>query len=166
MVSSFKKSLDYLKKSKEFKDWEKDSKKSYLADGFVMFDGNHNLKEIDWQIDFYSPQEDEMTSFIVSGKSISLKEEQKLVKGKEEYVNELKLEGIKISLKEAIDKVKEKYPQEIPDKIIIILQNIEVPLWNITFLTSSFHILNVKINAESGDILEESLKPVFEIQKK
>ena len=70
MVLSFKKSLDILIKSKEFKKWKETSKESYLANGFLMLNSDYkeNLDNLEWQIDFYSPSKDLMTSFFIKDK--------------------------------------------------------------------------------------------------
>src|SRR3989344_9362796 len=140
MVLSFKKSLDILIKSKEFKKWKETSKDSYLANGFIMLNSDYKekLDNLEWQIDFYSPNKDLMTSFFIRDKNISSKEGQKILKEENVTIEELKLDKLKISLKDAIAKIEKKYPKDAPNKVIIILQFIKVPVWNISFLTSSF----------------------------
>ena len=164
MVLSFKKSLDILIKSKEFKKWKETSKDSYLANGFIMLNSDYKekLDNLEWQIDFYSPNKDLMTSFFIRDKNISSKEGQKILKEKDVVIEELKLDKIKISLEDALAKIEKKYPKDAPNKVIIILQFIKVPVWNISFLTSSFNLLNVNIDAEKGNIIKESMKPLFE----
>jgi len=168
MVLSFKKSLDILIKSKEFKKWKETSKDSYLANGFIMLNSDYKekLDNLEWQIDFYSPNKDLMTSFFIRDKNISSKEGQKILKEENVTIEELKLDKLKISLKDAIAKIEKKYPKDAPNKVIIILQFIKVPVWNISFLTSSFNLLNVNIDAEKGNIIKESMKPLFENFKK
>ena len=168
MVSSFKESLDILVKSKEFKKWKETSKDSYLANGFIMLNSDYKekLDNLEWQIDFYSPNKDLMTSFFIRDKNISSKEGQKILKEENVTIEELKLDKLKISLKDAIAKIEKKYPKDAPNKVIIILQFIKVPVWNISFLTSSFNLLNVNIDAEKGNIIKESMKPLFENFKK
>jgi uncharacterized protein YpmB len=56
--------------------------------------------------------------------------------------------------------------QEIPTKKIFILQQKESPIWNITYLTQSLNILNMKINAETGQIIEEKIESAMNFQKK
>lgn len=56
--------------------------------------------------------------------------------------------------------------QEIPSKKIFILQQKESPIWNITYLTQSLNILNMKINAETGQIIEEKIESAMNFQKK
>jgi len=81
----------------------------------------------------------------------------------------LNLDQIKMNLEEAtkiIDKIKqEKIEIEDINKKIIILQTIKVPLWNISYITSAFNILNVKINAITKEIIEQNLTPVFNFRK-
>ena len=88
------------------------------------------------------------------------------MKEEDVVIEELKLDKLKISLKDALSKIEKKYPKDAPNKVIIILQFVKVPVWNISFLTSSFNLLNVNIDAEKGNIIKESIKPLFENFKK
>ena len=47
-------------------------------------------------------------------------------------------------------------------KEVVILQNLDVgQVWNITYITKSFQTLNIKIDAETGDVLEDKLHQIF-----
>ena len=67
-----------------------------------------------------------------------------------------KLEGYK----------KKKYPGESPTQKIFILQNLAAIVWNIAYINSSFNILNIKINAMNGKVVEDSLTPIMGFKDK
>ena len=47
-------------------------------------------------------------------------------------------------------------------KKIIILQNLDnKTVWNITYITDAFSILNMKLDAVSGEVLEQTIKPII-----
>jgi len=154
-----KKLYDNVRDSKEFKDWHKKNQDFYLCSFFTILD------EQGWQVDYYSPSKDRITSFICEKKVKMLNIDSKIFKKEGLKVDKLDLGEIKIDLKKALNIVldlkNKKYPNEKANKIIIILQKIKKPLWNITYLTSTFNILNVKIDAKSGKVIEEKIMPAL-----
>ncbi len=151
--------LSRLENSELFQNWKKENKKSYLASFFINLPGQEN-----WQIDFYNPKQDTMISFIVED-DIKIAEESKVFKAKDTKVEELSIRDVKIFFKEAneiVDKlVKESYNNEQINQKIIILQKINMTLWNATCLTNSFSVLNIKIDAKNGDILSDNISSLL-----
>lgn len=169
MLTKLKNSLQKIKNSTLFKNWIKKNPGSYLCSCFSIIE--NTTKDINWQIDFYSPKKDRITSFMVQDNKISILEsDSKIFKKEKTKIKELNLEKVKIDLNKALEivnKLKEKkYPSEKVNKIVIILQQFENCIWNITYLTSTFNVLNVKINTENGKILEEKLSPVLSFKSK
>lgn len=156
MLDKLKDSLNKLKDSKEFKEKPEDA---YLCACFIMDDA--------WQIDYYSKAKDEIFTFVM-GKDITVKKD-KVFKGDYE-ISELKLGNLKEyeDIKKEADKlIEEKYDKDKINRSIIILQNYKgKAIWNITFLTSDMKIINIKINAENGRILDDSLQDVLNFRKK
>ncbi len=150
---------DTIQSSKEFKDWHKKNPDFYLCSFFTILD------EKRWQVDYYSPSKDRITSFTCEKKVKILNVDSKIFKKEGLKVDKLNLNKIKINLKKALDIVSDiknkKYPNEKANKIIIILQKIKKPLWINTYLTSTFNILNAKIDAKSGKIIEEKIMPAL-----
>ena len=154
------KSIKNLENSKEFKDYKNKNKNSYLTSAFLMTDIDN------WQIDYYNPTTRKLTSFLIRDK-IKVKPESQALQEDNKTINELVINKIKIDYNKAIKIVdkfnKDKYPKEIPNKKIIVLQNLENynHVWNITYITNSFKTLNVKINAVNGEIVSESLSSLI-----
>ncbi|MBT3865712.1 hypothetical protein HOF78_01265 [Candidatus Woesearchaeota archaeon] len=170
-----KNDLQRLKDSKEFKEWLETHEESYLSDFFCILDKDSSDDNL-WQIDYYNPKEDTMTSFELPAdkrKKCKLKEaESKVFKHDAEKVKELELNNIKLNDKETMDRakefLKEKHPGEKPTKTILILQHnkeLDKPIWNLTFMTGSLNMFNAKIDPEKGDILESSLKSAMSLKK-
>lgn len=135
--------------SDTFKQWNQ--KEAYLASCFFMNDV--------WHIAFYSKQDKKITSFIVSN-TVAKSEEDQVFQQKQQDIEELVLNQVSISLDDALkitDDLKKGMNHDEPImKKIIILQNIKVPLWNITYVLSSFNLLNIKINASTGRVIEKN----------
>ncbi|MEW6063016.1 MAG: hypothetical protein AB1571_01430 [Nanoarchaeota archaeon] len=143
-------SLRHVEDSEKFREWKK-KHKGFLCSIFMMCSADK--LDGDWQFDFYS--NGKITSF--SDKAFS---ESDIFEKHE--LKELKLDKVNIKIEDALKIIRglkeEKYKDESFDKIIIILQN---GLWNISYITKSFKILNIKIDNKNGKITEESLKPLF-----
>ena len=73
------------------------------------------------------------------------------------------MEKIKLDYDDAIKKAnevkKEHYPHELTNKEIVVIQDLveEGQVYNITFITAAFKTLNIKINAESGEVIGHNL---------
>ncbi|MBT4835640.1 hypothetical protein HON86_03435 [Candidatus Woesearchaeota archaeon] len=156
MIEEIKEFLEELKKSEIFKKFKEKNQLAY----------NSSISKIqkELQIDYYDPNTDKITSFTKRDNKIISQESEVFRKEKIE-IPELKLDKIKITLKAIEDIIAMKY-QEIPTKKIFILQQKESPIWNITYLTQSLNILNMKINAETGQIIEEKIESAMNFQKK
>ena len=164
-MKSFKEALDELKNSKIFKDWAKDNSKCYLSFGFVLIKG-----EDLWRIGYFHPDDEQVTSFVID-EEIKIEPEDESFKKPESEVKELNPDDIQVSYSQALklaeELQQEKYKQEIPMKIVMIVQNHNElgNIWNITYVTQSFKTLNIKVDASSGDIVRDELIELFEIKK-
>ena len=166
-----------LIKSSEFKIWKQEHPQSFLSHIFsrVVFSDKvpDNVsdkvpdKSLPFEIGYYDPLEKKITTFIQQEKKNKQGEErnnfifqppQEVFQEKENAVEQLYLKKIKISLHHAQQKfVKEstkQFPQVTVQQGFIILQCLQGnTLWNISGITSAFSVVNVKIHAETGDLL-------------
>ncbi len=161
MLDSIKDCLKRAESSEDFKSWKKSHKNSYLCSAFMI--GN-DISNKNWQLDFYDKDDQMITSITEQNSSIMLKE-QSIFKKPEDEVKELKLDKIKIDLDKAIAKIdllrKKKFPGENPSQKIFVLQHLDVITWNITYINTSFNVLNVKIDAVKGNIIDKSLTSIL-----
>lgn len=165
MVSDLKKEIEKVKESKEYKDFISKNKKSYLATCFLFYE---NIKDAVWQIDYYNPEEDNMVIFLCK-KELEFKGPEKIVKKKKDKITELDLKKVKLDFEKVMVKIEQfktkKYKDEIPNKTIVILQSSKKnPIWNISFLTTNSNILNIKLDASNGKILEHKLNSILKFK--
>ncbi|MDO8556391.1 MAG: hypothetical protein Q7R96_04440 [Nanoarchaeota archaeon] len=150
--------LDQLKASDVFKSWEEQNKKSYL---YLFFTITEDVPSV-WEVGFFNPKDHTAAAFSVGDEIKLLEGESKVFKPANEMVEQLQLDKVKISFADAcavVERVRaEHYPSEKSHKKIIILQQVKKPIWNITLLTASLNVLNVKLCAKSGDVLEHELR--------
>ncbi|MEK6952156.1 MAG: hypothetical protein AABX29_04005 [Nanoarchaeota archaeon] len=157
---NLKQNLEKIQNSEVFKKWNKNN--AFLVSCFFL----DNM----WQFDFYSKKTKKISSFSLEGNSVKIIEEESAVFQKEQRdLEELDLDKIKIKLEETIkiiDKIKrEMVPSETVSKRIIILQKINVPLWNISYITSAFNLLNIKVNAINSEIIEKNFDSIISFKK-
>jgi len=157
--------IKQLESSDEFSNWKKENKDSYFCSAFTIIEGKE--KPI-WQLDYYNSENDKITSFIID-KFIKRQESEKAFKKDETKIKEIKSDDIKIDFDEALNiankVIKEKYNGNQVNKIILILQNLEKTLWNITFLTSSFNLINIKISCEDGKLISKKIESLLKYKE-
>ncbi|PIN79403.1 hypothetical protein COV16_04400 [Candidatus Woesearchaeota archaeon CG10_big_fil_rev_8_21_14_0_10_34_8] len=153
------KKLNTLESSSIFKEWEKEHPDAYMVHFFFM-------TGLDVQIGYYEESTDTITAFNMADKIT--KNPQSEVFKENNVVDKLDLNLVKISFEEVMDKAvalqKEKYNADTPTKDIVILQMINnKAVYNITFVTQTFKLINVRINAEDGELISESIKPLMDL---
>ncbi|MDO8740638.1 MAG: hypothetical protein Q7J54_03655 [Candidatus Woesearchaeota archaeon] len=150
----------------ELKEWKLKNKESYLSTIFVMMD---EKQKSEWQFGYYNPKNDKMTSFFVFEDSIKQAEESEVFKEPGAAVKELDLSKVTVWVDKALETAnnlqEKKYPKETPEKVIVILQNIEEgTLWNITYVTRAFNTLNIKVDAATGKIISDKLTNLMQFR--
>ena len=149
----------------EFKDYKKERPDSFLAHIFKMFD---EANQEDFQVGYYN-KDDTITTFVVSGEDIQRASSEEIFKRPDAKVEKLDTAKVKIEIPEVIKKAdeiqKKEFKDQIPMKKILILQKLDLGLvYNITFVTKSFNVLNFKISAANGKVLQKLLKPIMEFK--
>lgn len=156
---------DLKKEYKRLLQSEVFNKKGFFCSAFIMSEYKE-LKNSVWQLDFFDSKENRITSYLME-KEIKIADKLEVFKEESTSIEKLDLPEIKISLDKSLEianKTLEK-TKETPTKTIIILQNISKPLWNISFVTTSFNLVNTKINAINGSILEHTSSSLLSFKK-
>ncbi len=152
-----------LSEAEEFKSWQKNNKGSYLVSVFFMSDSPEEV-----QFDFYNEKNDSITSFSVKKDSLEKIEGLEIVKNEKEPLKKLDLKNswdFGKALEESFKFVINEYKDE-PYKIIVALQNSNLGnVWNITIITKSFKVLNLRIGCDTNKILKYDMKNIFEFRK-
>ncbi len=159
-----------LQDSKEFKDFKKENPNTYFSSAFLMIE-SLDVKDVKWQIDYYDSVKQKASTFILNEGIVESKIGEEILQKKKEDIDELKLEDVKIGFDKAIEAIhkfrKKKYPEEKAQKIIIILQSFKKDIiWNITYITVNLNLINFKINAINGKVLESRMEPLIKFSSK
>ncbi len=167
-IMELKQALERLNKSKEYHPISK-NKGIFLSYGLITIENDETTP---WQLGFYNSSTDKMTTFIIGKGKIEVQKEEEVFKKPDMEVKPIEMEKAKLKFNEIIKRAeefkKEKYPKETVSKTIAILQNLEDygTIWNITFVTGSFKTLNLKVNAENGEVTHYNLESIMEFVKK
>ncbi len=147
MLDNPKSSYKKLLASKEFK------QTGFLCSIFVMA-SPEELKNEEWQFDFYDEKKDKMTSYTVGEEVKIVDTEADIFKEENTIMKALTLDEVQVSFDKALEKARSFLENETENRIIIVLQKEKVIFWNISLLTTTFNLLNIRMNAISGEILE------------
>lgn len=155
--------LQSVQNSSVFQAWLADHPASYLSGFFKIIEQS----DVDWwQVDFYYPKGDTITSFVIDDRVKLATKDSAIFKKPETTVEALDLAAVQIDVHKALEVAhhvqREKYHTEKPSKTIVLLQMIHRVLWNISFLTSTFKLVNIRIDAQTGEVLEDSVVPLFD----
>lgn len=161
MLDKLKDILRQLEDTEEYKRWREEHQNSFLSSCFIVDDQG-------WQLAFYSPKNKKLSTFL---KDRLVQSDTAIFKIKGEDVEQLNLDDVKIELDEAFaiadSELVNNHPGYKPVKKIIVLQKILQPMWNLTYLTSSFYIFNIKINATNKNIISQDfISSLYNNQKK
>ena len=163
-IMDFKKIIETVEASETFADWKKEHSKAHLCHAFIMTDNKGNGE---WQIGYYIPDKDRISTAIIDNVAVSIKESDEVFKKPDDKVGEVELSKVKLgydgALKKATELREKDYKQEIVMKTIAVLQNLKDfgLVWNITFITMQFNTLNFKIAADSGEIKHTEIKNIM-----
>ncbi|MEA3378629.1 MAG: hypothetical protein U9Q69_03225 [Nanoarchaeota archaeon] len=169
MLQKLKISFIKLKDSEKFKEFETNNPEAYFVSAFFMCEYGKFEKSV-WQMDFFDPAKYRMTSFVIGKDKIDMAENQKVFQKDKVKIEKLDLEEVD-SFEEAIKNVEEKknakYKNESFTKMIVLLQSVSSKiLWNLTFLTNSFKVWNIKVDAGENVILEEKMENIISFKAK
>lgn len=165
MLKKLRRAVRKLQKDKSFRDFKKVNSDAYLSSCVVIIDGK---KVGDWEIDYYQPKKHKITTFVL-GKNVQCKGEDDVFQKEKSDVDELKLDDVKVSFEGMLKSVegyrKKHYAGDYPNKVIVVLQKLgDKAIWNVTHLTSTLKIWNIKLDAKDGKVVEERIENVFSLR--
>ncbi len=187
--------VEAVESSSEFSAWRKANGSAYLTSLFVMVKDVARLAgdssgANEWLLSFYDAEDDTFTTFSSHGSKMGTRE-QAFKKGKK--LPELDAGAVKAEIRDSIaaaEKVRSaKYKGEEAGSIIAILQPLSgeeiydgearagsgnregkgkstTPVWNITYITASYNVLNIKVDAGTCEVLSDRISGVMDFMQK
>jgi hypothetical protein len=165
-LMEFKEVVSIVENSVQFKEWRK-SNSDFLAHAFVLLDEAN--KDI-WQIGYFNEKEKKATTFIFENGVISIVPPQEILESGEKILL-LDVNEVKITVEEAVKIANEfrklNYPREMIAKTFFIIQKTDLgALYNISFFSGSFNVVNIKLSVVDGKILKNDMKALAGFDKK
>ena len=152
--------VDKIEGSEAFKKFQKEHPEFYLVHLFYL------EPDESWQVGYYSKTSDKIVVF--SGDPVTVSEEDDPFK-KHGAVHALDLPAVKIDFDKAMELVEEarqkEHSAELVNKKIVILQYIEQVVWNITLISAQFNLINVRVDAVTGDVLRVKKESIMSLGK-
>ena len=161
--------LKKLKESTEFKEWNEKTKNNFFSCAFKMIE---DKQDPPWSLGFYHKTTDKITTFVVNKDSIDPQAEEEAFKKPDTEIKPIDIQKAELTfeniLKKAEEFRKQEYPQELVNKTIAILQNLEEygTIWNVTLITLAFKTINLKINPKNGRIIYHSIDSLMDFAEK
>lgn len=162
----FRKAIEKLEKSEEFKEWKKNHKDCYLTSGFAVV----SQEQSPWKAAYYNDESKKATSFVID-KKIIIEPEEDILQKEQKKPKKIEIEKLSVDLPQAIvaanNLQKEKYKGDDPIKIMAIVQNDDnfSLIWNMILVTQKMNALNIKIDANEGKVVEHKIESIMNFRK-
>ncbi len=149
---------DALKKSRgveEVSALNESSDKELTAAMAILKPGVYEVHE--WIFMYYNGKENKTTQVVVTEQGVEVKNPEQPLKPS---TVALDLSKVKTNsdnmIKKAVDEFK-KYKKPLSQVIINLTQE-EKPVWRFSFITKSLEVVTIKINAETGEVLDKKIQ--------
>lgn len=121
-------------------------------------------KESSWEFGFYNKESKKILVF--ESNPYKKRQEDEVLKKENSELNPLDLANLKISFDEIITIVDSELMKKgirSVNKKIFILQSDKTIMWNTTIMTHTFDLLNIKVNALSGEVMSSESYSVYDL---
>ncbi|RME30821.1 hypothetical protein D6789_04525 [Candidatus Woesearchaeota archaeon] len=156
-----KEELEKVTASEEFSAYTQEVPDARFVHAFRMYGQGDN----GWQFGFYSAEKDKIVVFTAEPIT-RLPDDDVFSKTQPEPLN---IEEVKTAPDKAIAAAKElmknKYPAETAKQIILILQHLTEPVYNLTLVSHTLNFLNVRVSAATGEILTHELRSIMSLKR-
>ena len=144
----------------DYRAWREKNPDAYLTSAFAMF--SDEAKE--WLVNYFNETNSKITSFSLEK---HLTEEPFTT---ERVVPRLTLGDVKVDSEKALltayDIMYEKHGNENSQRTIMVLQSFDnVVLWNITFITPSMRVVNIRISAKNGRVITHNSSAITDFMQ-
>lgn len=152
---------DAVKQVEQNKDDYDELDGTYLCSALSFVDDKDDAKITNWELSYYHPKHKKITQVSVKGEDIEIQATGDPTKPGN--IPELDLKHVKISAEVALANSraiqKAKYMQPI-QRIFISLQSDDhkKPFWSVSLISKLLSIVNIKIDAVKGDVIDTNLK--------
>jgi hypothetical protein len=140
-----------------------------LVNAFIMESEQY---EPFWQFGFFDDETEQIHAFVVKEHSIEVLDQSDAMKEPESYLPSLDLDLVMIGKAQAqviaLELLHEQYNLPLGNvKIFLLANDVHYGvIWNITFVTATFDVVNVKVNAITGEIVFHKKHSLLDLNAK
>ncbi|HLD18868.1 MAG TPA: hypothetical protein VJB90_02560 [Candidatus Nanoarchaeia archaeon] len=143
--------VEDVENSKPYKEWKSGIEQHvFLVSIFAQIEDE---KPIVWHVNYYCPGTDKSMTF-TTYPSIEAQSESTLASDNPKPLNP---DEAKVSFPEIMERASEamssNYPNHTFSKMLATLHQEEHPIWTVNFLTHQSQTINIKLSADSGEII-------------
>jgi hypothetical protein len=158
MMTDVHDTVKRLENSDAFQEFSRSNPHHYLVHAFSTG------KEI--ELGYYGKENDKITVFKTNPVTMLPAEEVFKQQGVLEALN---LDMVQLGLHEALERAEaeraDAYPRHTTTKSICILQQQDGPVWNITLVTATLQMINVKLSAQSGEVRSRDMRSIMDLAR-
>lgn len=140
-------------------------------DGFSPMLNEIDPKDAEIHVGFFNKETKMIFSYKLIGDNMEKIPEQEIFQKEIIEVEEVKLSEVKLSIHDAMkilrQEIKEKYSDTVSFKTMVVLQKIKDLglVWNVTVLRRDFKTVNLKIDAQTGEIKVSNCASIIDNSK-
>ncbi len=168
MANTLTQLKDKVTSSDQYKKWEATNQNNIFSHFFTQINQNY-VPTTAWDIAFYNTDSEKITVFTINeANEVVQKNTDDVFKQKQSQVHELKLTKETLDFTDSIVPCQKAIQESFPDldplrgNGFAILQSLQndtkeeeeiLATWNISFITKKLSFLNIKINANTGELI-------------
>lgn len=153
--------LRSVEESDAYKAYREEHPDAYLVHAFTMVERGRWQP---WQFGYYAKGTGKIVVFKTEPVE-RLPEDEPL--REEGHVAPLDMEAVQVAPEQAVAEaeahVNEHYEGEQVNKVILILQDLGQPLYNLTLVTAQFNFINLRLDAATGEVLHAERKSIMSL---
>jgi len=163
---------DALLASTQYKEFIEQHEKHMLVNAFILYSDQYDAT---WQFGFYAEDTDLITAFVIRGNQddgfeIEQQKADEVTKEPSAKLLPLNLDVVQKTSEQALEIaitfIEVEYNAGAAQSKILLLQNMAElgEVWNVTIISKTFDVMNVKVNAKNGEVVSHSQHSLLDMQ--
>lgn len=159
--TGMKEALRHVEKSPTYKEFIRAHGDATFVHAFRMY----GQGDEGWQFGYYSPSEEKIHVF--TAEPVTLLPADDVFSKTQPHP--LAIDTVTTAPEEAIAAAKQlmqhEYSAETAKQIIMILQHLDQPLYNLTIVSHTMNFINIRVDASTGEILTHELRHIMSLKR-
>lgn len=135
-------------------------KGTYLCSALALAEDKDEQTISTWELSYYNKKEKKITQVSAKGRSVSVQATGDPTKPGE--IEKLDIHSVKVDAMAALHNARELQKTKFMQPVQRIFLSLQVEngktIWSVSFISKLLSIVNIKLDAKTGDVLSSSLK--------